>query len=73
MTAYRQRSLACAALLTSGPKRPRDLKAAVPDAAKILYRNVYGWFDRTDRGIYALAEAGREALARWPQDHLMEP
>ena len=71
MTAYRQRSLACASLLASGLKRPRDLKAVVPDAAKILYRNVYGWFARTDRGIYTLAEAGREALARWPQDHLM--
>src|SRR5476649_2841575 len=29
--------------------------------------NVYGWFERTDRGVYALTQAGREALARWPQ------
>ena len=72
MTAYRQRSLACAALLAGGPKRPRDMKAAVPDAGKILYRNVYGWFARTDRGVYVLAEAGHEALTRWPQNHLLE-
>lgn len=67
MTAYRQRALACAALLENGPLRTRDLRVAAPDAAKILLRNVYGWFARTDRGVYALTEAGREALARWPQ------
>jgi len=67
MTAYRQRALACAALLANGPLRTRDLRVAAPDAAKILLRNVYGWFARTDRGVYALTEAGREALARWPQ------
>ncbi len=40
---------------------------AAPDAAKILLRNVYGWFVRTNRGVYGLTDAGREALARWPQ------
>lgn len=67
MTAYRQRALACAALLSNGPQRPRDLRMAAPDAAKILLRNVYGWFVRTNRGVYGLTDAGREALARWPQ------
>lgn len=67
MTAYRQQALTCAALLADGPRRPRDLKTHAPDAAKILQRNVYGWFERTERGVYALTEAGREALARWPQ------
>jgi hypothetical protein len=67
MTAYRQRALACAAALANGPKRPRDLKLAAPDAAKILLRDVYGWFVRAERGVYALTEAGREALRRWPQ------
>ncbi len=65
MTAYRQRSLACAALIASGFHRPRDLKTAAPDAARILQTNVYGWFARADRGVYALTEAGREALLRW--------
>lgn len=72
MTAYRQRALACAALLVDGPRRPRDLRAAVPDAAKILIRNVYGWFARTERGVYALTPAGRDALARWPQHAVRE-
>lgn len=67
MTAYRQQALACAAQLSEGPKRPRDLKPAAPDAGKILLGNVYGWFARAERGVYALTEAGHKALERWPQ------
>jgi hypothetical protein len=66
MTAYRQRSLACAARLRSGPGRPRDLRAAVPDAGHILLRNVYGWFERVRPGLYRLTACGEEALQRWP-------
>ena len=66
MTAYRQQALVCAAALQSGQLRPRDLRAAAPDAAKILLHNVYGWFERVDRGVYALTEVGIEALKRWP-------
>jgi hypothetical protein len=67
MTAYRQRALACAAALAQGPRRPRDLKASIPDAYNILHRNVYGWFVAVERGIYDLTETGRRALLRWPQ------
>ncbi|GGC70169.1 DUF2161 domain-containing phosphodiesterase [Chelatococcus reniformis] len=70
MTAYRQQALACAAALAAGPLRPRDLKPRLPDASKILLRNVYGWFARADRGIYDLTDTGRAALARWPQEHV---
>jgi len=35
----------------------------VPNSASILRRDVYGWFERVDRGIYALTPRGREALA----------
>jgi hypothetical protein len=66
MTAYRQQALACAAAVATGPRRPRDLTSSIPDAPKILLRNVYGWFERVDRGVYALTEAGRAALQRWP-------
>lgn len=68
MTAYRQQALTCAAQLAEGPKRPRDLRPAAPDAGKILLGNVYGWFARAERGVYALTEAGHKALERWPQD-----
>lgn len=64
MTAYRQQALACAAALAQTPGRPRDLKHAMPDAPKILLRNVYGWFTRVKRGLYALSDSGRAALAQ---------
>lgn len=67
MTAYRQQALACATALSREPGRPRDLKQAVPDAPKILLRNVYGWFVRVERGLYALTEKGQAALREWHQ------
>lgn len=65
MTAYRQQALDCAAAMAEGPQRPRDLKPCCPDAQKILHRNVYGWFEKTGRGVYALNASGRDALATW--------
>ena len=67
MTAYRQQALVCAAALASGPRRTRDMRKAIPDASLILLRNVYGWFVRVERGVYALSETGKAALLRWPQ------
>ena len=74
MTAYRQQALACAAMLAEAPARPRDLARGAPDAPKILQRNVYGWFVRLERGIYALTEAGHAALVKFKDylpDHQM--
>ncbi|MEO8319931.1 MAG: DUF2161 family putative PD-(D/E)XK-type phosphodiesterase [Bradyrhizobium sp.] len=67
MTAYRQQALACASALSAGPRRVKDLRPEIPDAGKILLHNVYGWFDRAERGIYVLTDAGHAALKRWPQ------
>lgn len=66
MTAYRQAALACAAALREGPRRPRDLAPLAPKAGRILLHNVYGWFERTERGVYRLSRAGEAALQRWP-------
>lgn len=66
MTAYRQEALACAAALAAGPRTVRELKATSADAPKILLRNIYGWFVRVERGVYALTDAGQAALVRWP-------
>lgn len=66
LTAYRQQALDCAALLAAGPARVRDLRQGIPDAGKILLSNVYGWFERIERGVYGLSDTGREALKRWP-------
>jgi hypothetical protein len=66
MTAYRQEALACAGALAAGPRSVRELKATSPNAPKILLGNVYGWFVRVERGVYALTDAGKAALVRWP-------
>jgi hypothetical protein len=68
MTAYRQQALACAAALGEGPRRPRELKAIAPEAGRILLRNVYGWFERTERGVYRLTAPGRQALLQCAAD-----
>ncbi len=67
MTAYRQQALGCAAILAKGPLRVGDVRKGVPEAGKILLSNVYGWFERLERGVYGLTDAGRDALVRWPQ------
>ena len=67
MTAYRQQALAIAAALEAGPLRPKDMKLVAPQAGTILLRNVYGWFERVEKGVYALTEGGRQALKQWPQ------
>jgi hypothetical protein len=39
----------------------------VPDAARILQRDVYGWFTRLRRGTYALSDSGQAALAQFAE------
>lgn len=68
MTAYRQEALRCALLLDGGgPMKLADMRKAadVPNAAKILQQDVYGWFERIERGVYALTPAGRTGLQRF--------
>jgi len=65
--------LLCAAALDRGLVRPRDMKALTPKAGPILRDNVYGWFERMEKGVYALTPAGQAALLRWPQPVLSDP
>jgi hypothetical protein len=65
MTAYRQDALRCARELGEGrSKKVSELRAAtgVERAGSILLRDVYGWFERVERGIYQLTPRGQEAL-----------
>ena len=65
MTSYRQDAVKCARHLSAhGATRVRDVKAAtrVDRAANILRDNVYGWFQKSGRGIYELSLSGREVL-----------
>lgn len=70
VTAYRQDALRCArAIALAGPMRVGALRATagVPKAARILQRDVYGWFKRIERGIYGLTPEGGQALTRFAE------
>ncbi|MCX7017142.1 MAG: DUF2161 domain-containing phosphodiesterase [Candidatus Sumerlaeota bacterium] len=62
MTAYRENAFLIACCLDRfGPLEPRQLRAmgAGAKTLSILYDNVYGWFERVDRGVYELSAQGR--------------
>ena len=70
VTAYRENAIRIAACLSAlGPCTPRQLRAlgAGPKTLAILYRNVYGWFERQDRGLYALSARGHRELNNYPE------
>lgn len=67
MTAYRQEAIRIARVLAAaggGTARVRDVRAAAdaPNAGPILRDDVYGWFERVDRGVYQLTPKGLASL-----------
>ena len=69
VTAYRQDALRCAAFLAeNGPCRGAQVarSTAVPRATEIMRDDHYGWFERVERGVYALTPAGQEGLGMFP-------
>lgn len=70
LTAYRQNAVRIACCLSRlGPSSPKQLRAlgASDNTLSILYRNVYGWFERLDRATYDVTARGREEIAAYPQ------
>ena len=70
VSAYRHRAVRLASWLSIlGESSPARMKAlgAPDDAGIILSRNLYGWFDRVQRGRYRLHDAGRTALLDVPK------
>jgi hypothetical protein len=68
ITAYRENAIAVACGLEQrGPLPPRELRAlgTGEKTLSILSANFYGWFERVERGVYALKPAGRAALERY--------
>jgi hypothetical protein len=68
MTAYRQRSLAIGRfLMENGPTKASRVAQILrePKARDILYRNVYGWFDRVSLGLYELSPRGKQEMPHW--------
>ncbi|WP_349359797.1 DUF2161 family putative PD-(D/E)XK-type phosphodiesterase [Stappia sp.] len=65
VTAYRQDALRCAAHLdANGPSRGAEVARAtgVARATRLMADDHYGWFERVDRGVYALTPKGAAAL-----------
>ena len=65
VTAYRQRAEAIGRFLReNGPTKASLIARSIdePDARAILYRNVYGWFDRESAGVYGLSPRGEREL-----------
>lgn len=68
ITAYRQQALSIARYLKQqGTVKASEIAQALdnPKSRDILYRNVYGWFDRVDRGIYQLSPRGAREITQW--------
>lgn len=68
VTAYRQDALKCAAHLAEcGAAKGAAVAQAtgVPAATRLMRENHYGWFDKVEKGVYSLSEAGYEGLKHW--------
>lgn len=68
VTVYREESLLIAAHLAEhGPSRVGAVREAtgIKGCGTILYRNVYGWFERISRGVYDITADGLEALREY--------
>ena len=62
VTAYRQRAITIARFLQKqGPTKASHIALALkePKARDILYRDVYGWFDRVSLGVYEISPRGK--------------
>ena len=70
MTAYRQRALKVARFLEmQGPTKASRIGQALKEtrAREILYRDVYGWFDRVSYGVYDLSPRGQREILLWQE------
>jgi hypothetical protein len=68
-TAYRENAIHIACCLERfGPLRPAQLRALGTGlkTLSILSANFYGWFERVDRGLYALRPQGAAGLKEFP-------
>lgn len=66
VTVYRQDAEKCARFLQDhGASRGKDVAAAtgVEKATHMMRVNHYGWFEKVEKGVYALSAAGVAALA----------
>ena len=68
MTSYRQDALRCLKTLNeNGPTKAADVAqaAGVSRARTIMADDHYGWFERVERGIYAITPKGERAIGEY--------
>ena len=68
LTSYRQRAILIAKhLREEGASKASDIASDLsePKARQIMYNNVYGWFSREGKGVYALSGKGASELKDW--------
>jgi len=68
VTAYRQEALRCALLIRQdGRANIKMLRetGVVPNASKILQRDVYGWFRQRERATYELTDRAQQDIDRF--------
>jgi hypothetical protein len=68
VTAYRQEALRCALLISSAGRTSLTAlreSGLVPNAPRILQRDVYGWFERVERATYGLTDRARRDIERF--------
>ncbi|MBQ8301903.1 MAG: hypothetical protein IJX57_08090 [Clostridia bacterium] len=80
VTAYTEKCIHIACILDMygdlSPKQIRE-KGGADNTASILRYNVYGWFHKIEKGIYAITDDGRKGLLEYPElekyytEHLM--
>jgi hypothetical protein len=70
MTAYKENCIQIACCLDQlGPMSPKALTAlgTGTKTQSILNKNYYKWFDKVQRGVYALNEFGRQEIGEYPE------
>ncbi len=68
VTAYREEALRVAyRLKLEGASKVAVVRDSAPSprAGSILLNNVYGWFERVDRGVYCLTQEGEAAIEHY--------
>lgn len=68
ITVYREKALFIAWLLNlHGPQSAKALRAlgSCETTYAILYKDYYGWFQKTSKGIYEINDLGKEALKEY--------
>lgn len=71
MTVYRQRAMAIGRFLQKqGPTKASNIAGTLqdPKARDLLYRDVYGWFDRLSRGVYQISPRGEREISLWREE-----